>query len=66
GRVVYLRMHGRDRWYQYDYSPQELQETARIIRESGAERAYIFFNNDHNMLQNARMMWGILDQEERD
>jgi len=56
GRVVYLRMHGRGDWYRHDYSPQELKETAARVRQSGAEKAYIFFNNDTAMLANARRM----------
>jgi len=45
---AYLRLHGRQRWYEYDYSPAELREIARLARElaeRGAEWVYIFFNN---------------------
>jgi len=48
-RVGYIRLHGRRRWYAYDYSPEELQEiagAARRMADSGAETIYIFFNND--------------------
>ncbi len=61
GKVVYLRMHGREEWYSYDYSKKELEETSEKIREHGPERVYVYFNNDHNMLENARMMRGILE-----
>jgi uncharacterized protein YecE (DUF72 family) len=46
---AYLRLHGRKRWYSYDYSLEELREIAALARElanRGAKRVYIFFNND--------------------
>ncbi len=54
--AVYLRMHGREIWYSYCYSEQELREIVEKIREVKGESAYIFFNNDHDMLQNAQLM----------
>jgi len=56
GDLVYLRMHGRDDWYQHDYSRKELNETAALLRAGGAKKVYIFFNNDHAMLKNAQQM----------
>ena len=56
GHLVYMRMHGRDDWYQYDYSQEELEETAAMIQKTGAENAYLFFNNNHSMLENAQRM----------
>ena len=61
GKIVYLRMHGREDWYSYDYSKKELEETAEKIRECGPERVYVYFNNDHSMLENARLMRDILE-----
>ncbi len=55
GKTVYMRMHGREGWYSYDYSQAEISETIRKIRELGPKKTYIYFNNDHNMLENARM-----------
>jgi uncharacterized protein YecE (DUF72 family) len=46
---TYLRLHGRKHWYTYNYSPDELKEIAALIRQlekRGAERIYVFFNND--------------------
>lgn len=46
---AYLRLHGRQHWYSYNYSHDELQEIAALARnlvEKGAENVYIFFNND--------------------
>jgi uncharacterized protein YecE (DUF72 family) len=46
----YIRLHGRGRWYTYDYSPAELHEIAGLARHmsaNGAKKVYIFFNNDY-------------------
>lgn len=59
GETVYCRMHGRRSWYRYDYSPSELRETAEEILGQNPERVYVFFNNDHHMLENARRMLEI-------
>lgn len=55
GKIIYMRMHGREGWYNYNYSMEEISETFRKMREFGPEKVYIYFNNDHNMLENARM-----------
>jgi len=54
GENVYMRMHGRNSWYSYDYSQEEISETLRKILSFEPEKTYIYFNNDHNMLDNAR------------
>jgi uncharacterized protein YecE (DUF72 family) len=59
GDTVYLRMHGRTDWYSHRYSAEELAGTAEKIRENGPKQAYIFFNNDHAMLDNAKAMLAI-------
>jgi uncharacterized protein YecE (DUF72 family) len=46
---AYLRLHGRKHWYSYNYSDDELRELAGLAKElahRGANRVYIFFNND--------------------
>jgi uncharacterized protein YecE (DUF72 family) len=46
---AYLRLHGRNNWYAYNYSHDELAEIADLARGlvgKGASRVYIFFNND--------------------
>ncbi|MDI6851202.1 MAG: DUF72 domain-containing protein [bacterium] len=58
--VVYLRMHGRDRWYAHDYTENELREVAEKILETKPEKIYVFFNNNHAMLKNAQEMLKIL------
>jgi uncharacterized protein YecE (DUF72 family) len=44
---VYLRLHGPERWYRHDYSESELTEWADKIRDSGATKAWVYFNNDY-------------------
>jgi uncharacterized protein YecE (DUF72 family) len=48
--TAYLRLHGRQSWYAYNYPDEELSELAvqaRQMQANGAERVYIFFNNDY-------------------
>ena len=47
--TAYIRLHGRTRWFAYDYSNDELREIAELARKmaaSGAKLVFIFFNND--------------------
>jgi uncharacterized protein YecE (DUF72 family) len=62
---AYLRLHGRNRWYMYDYSDDELREIADLARnlaDKGANRVYIFFNNDFEAYApaNAQALQGML------
>ncbi len=46
---AYLRLHGRNNWYAYNYSNAELAEIADLAHSlvnKGAKQVYIFFNND--------------------
>lgn len=61
--VVYMRLHGSTDWYGYEYSREELAEIGRRIIELGPETVYVFFNNDHWMLENARLMKNILERK---
>lgn len=58
--VVYERMHGRYGWYTHFYSDDELEEVATRILKAKPSKAYIFFNNDHAMLDNSRRMLTML------
>lgn len=60
GGVIYLRMHGRSGWYAHDYSLEELSEIADTILSLGPRIVYVLFNNDHWMLENARLMLDML------
>ncbi len=64
-KTVYLRIHGRTAWYRHNYSKSELTEIARRILEETPDRIYIFFNNNHHMLENAQMMMQILKKPEQ-
>lgn len=44
---IYVRLHGPEKWYRYDYSDAELGEWAEKIRDSGAKRVWVYFNNDY-------------------
>lgn len=45
-KLLYVRLSGRTRWYRHDYSDAELQSWLERIRASGAEEAWVYFNND--------------------
>jgi len=52
--TIYMRFHGRGSWYSYKYSNREIDEAAKKCAALSPRRLYAFFNNDHNMLRNAR------------
>ena len=60
--ICYIRIHGRNKWYQHQYTHTELTEIADHIMQTKPEYVYIFFNNNHAMLQNAQTMHSILTQ----
>lgn len=47
--TAYIRLHGRKKWYDYNYSKKELEEIAALAKQMGkkAKKVYIFFNNDY-------------------
>jgi len=59
-RVVYERIHGRTGWYSHDYSDHELYEIKERILAEHPKTVYVFFNNDHAMLENAVRMHRLL------
>jgi len=65
---AYLRLHGRKRWYSYDYSEDELQEIAYLARRlsaQGTKSVFIFFNNDFECYapKNAMRLKEILESK---
>ncbi len=58
--IVYLRLHGKYVWYAHDYTYEELLELAKAVLELDPRKVYVFFNNDHWMLENARTMLNLL------
>jgi uncharacterized protein YecE (DUF72 family) len=56
-------MHGRTAWYSHYYLDEELEEVADKIIKAKPAKAYIFFNNNHAMLENSRKMLKILEEK---
>ncbi len=55
--LIYLRLHGRKQWYRHNYSEDELIEIKNNILTSGKiKKGYLYFNNDHDMLENGKKM----------
>ena len=59
---IYVRFHGVQRWYRHDYSHDELVMWANRIRDAGADRVWVYFNNDFDgyAIKNAKMLSEIL------
>jgi uncharacterized protein YecE (DUF72 family) len=53
---VYIRFHGKDRWYRHDYTRHELATWTERIGRCGAAHIWAYFNNDRqgNALKNAK------------
>jgi uncharacterized protein YecE (DUF72 family) len=60
--LVYERMHGRTEWYAHFYTDEELREVAGKILNIKPKKAYVFFNNNHAMLENSRKMLSMLKE----
>lgn len=63
--IAYVRLHGREHGYHYDYSNAELNEIANFVRKlgrQGVKLIYIFFNNDYQAKapKNARELAKLL------
>ena len=58
--IIYLRMHGKTEWYAHDYSKLELEKIVEEMTAYQPMKIYVFFNNDHWMLENARLMLEIM------
>ncbi len=60
--VAYVRFHGRESWYRYRYSDEELAEWARRIKSAQAREFYLYFNNDYNAnaVENCRKLRELL------
>jgi uncharacterized protein YecE (DUF72 family) len=62
---LYLRLHGRQRWYDSDYSLEELKEIAQMILQAGDQgvlNVFVLFNNDFQAYApaNARTLLELL------
>ena len=59
---LYIRFHGVKQWYRHDYSDEELTVWSKRIRECGAKRVWVYFNNDYDgyATKNAHSLASIL------
>ncbi|MEM3178012.1 MAG: DUF72 domain-containing protein [Candidatus Micrarchaeaceae archaeon] len=53
-KTEYIRFHGRSAWYSYKYSKGELKEMAELAVSQKPRKIMAFFNNNHDMLENAK------------
>ncbi|MGC8558597.1 MAG: DUF72 domain-containing protein [Nitrososphaeria archaeon] len=53
GGTAYVRVHGRNEWYSYNYTKNELDIIVKSIINSGAHSGFVYINNDVAMLENA-------------
>jgi uncharacterized protein YecE (DUF72 family) len=55
---IYIRFHGTKKWYQHNYTPEELNIWIKRIAASGALRVWVYFNNDRNgyAIKNSRRL----------
>jgi len=60
--IVYLRLHGRTYWYSHNYILKELRDIVARLLTVNPSKIYVFFNNDHDMLHNAREMKKLLEK----
>jgi uncharacterized protein YecE (DUF72 family) len=64
GKFAYVRFHGVDSWYDYNYSNEELKEWADEIKKLKAD-TFAYFNNDwyayapYNALELGKMLKGL-------
>ena len=58
--IIYERIHGRTDWYSHNYSDEELLEIKKRIMLPKPKKVYVFFNNNHMMLENAIRMNKLL------
>lgn len=42
----YIRFHGKNNWYDYHYSREELKEWSDRLKDMSVRRIYLYFNND--------------------
>ncbi len=56
---IYIRFHGRSSWYAYNYKEREIREVIENSIKLKPKVIAAFFNNDHDMLGNARLFFKI-------
>lgn len=66
-KTAYIRLHGRRKWFNYNYSKKQLTEIANFARgleRQGARKIFILFNNDYcaYATKNAKALRELLGQ----
>ena len=62
--IAYLRLHGKEEWYNYDYSEKELKEwKERLDGLKNIDKLFVYFNNDQhaNAPQNAKTLKSLFE-----
>ncbi len=63
-KTAYVRFHGKDEWYDYLYSENELKEWKKRFSElKNIDHLFVYFNNDKhgNAVKNAFTLMSLLD-----
>lgn len=63
-KTAYLRLHGKDDWYNYDYSEKELKKWKSHLDElKNIDELFVYFNNDQhaNAPQNAKTLKSLFE-----
>ncbi|MEO6873598.1 MAG: DUF72 domain-containing protein, partial [Opitutaceae bacterium] len=62
--IIYVRFHGRSKWYRHDYSLEELTLWAERLAATGAKEAWLYFNNDRDAhaIKNALELRALLQE----
>lgn len=58
----YVRFHGKDSWYNYNYSKREMSDWAEKIKKLDVEDVFVYFNNDFNAyaVENCQQLYSLL------
>lgn len=65
-RHSYLRFHGKEDWYKYDYNDEQLKKWAHVLEEIDSDEVFIYFNNDYhaNAIKNGNRLKELLPVHE--
>lgn len=63
-KIAYLRLHGKDEWYNYHYSDDELKNwKSRLDKLKNVDELFVYFNNDQhaNAAKNAQSLKSLYE-----
>lgn|SRR5699024_3731996 len=60
--TAYVRFHGKEKWYNYDYDKNEIKNWQQKLQDISARRVYLYFNNDAQAaaVKNAQTMKEVM------